>query len=270
MNNIAIGQYVPARSVIHRMDSRVKLILMTVCIILTFAAQSFSGLGIVVLFTFTAMLCSKIRISSYLKSIKAIIVIVAVTAVLNLFYGSGEPLVQWGFVTITANGINNALFIALRIILLVLISAVLTFTTSPTDLTDGLERVFSPLKIFHLKVHEIAMMMSIALRFIPTLFEETQKIMSAQKARGADMESGGLARRVKAFVPILIPLFISAFRRAGELASAMECRCYNGGQGRTRMKIMHIKKPDVLAIVISVSAFIGVILCNIFLPVTIK
>lgn len=167
---------------------------------------------------------------------------------------------------ITEAGINNAVFVAARVILIVLMSGVLTFTTSPTDLTDGLERIMKPLKIFHIKVHEIAMMMSIALRFIPTLFDEFNKISNAQKSRGADLESGNFITRIKAFVPILIPLFISSFRRANDLATAMECRCYNGGDGRTRMKVLKIKPRDIIALSVSVLVFVGVILCNIFLP----
>lgn len=190
----------------------------------------------------------------------------ALTSVLNLFYGSGDILVQWGFLTIRTGGVINCIFIAVRIISLILFSSVLTFTTSPTDLTDALERIMKPLKVFHVKVHEIAMMMTIALRFVPTLLEETDKIMSAQKARGADMESGGAIQRAKALIPILIPLFVSSFRRAYELAMAMECRCYRGGEGRTKMKSLHMTTLDGWAIAVSSAACVGVALCVMLLP----
>ena len=167
---------------------------------------------------------------------------------------------------ITEGGVNRAIFITIRIVCLMLLSAALTFTTSPTSLTDAIERLLRPLKIFHVKVHEIAMMMTIALRFVPTLLEETDKIMSAQKARGADMESGGFMQRVKALIPILIPLFVSAFRRAYDLAMAMECRCYHGGEGRTRMKVLKARKSDVAITVFSLALCTGIILLNIFLP----
>ena len=168
-----------------------------------------------------------------------------------------------GFLKITWSGIFNAIFVSVRIIALILISCVLTYTTSPTDLTDAIERLLKPLTIFHIKVHEIAMMMSIALRFVPTLLEETDKIMNAQKSRGANMDSGNILQKLKAMVPVLVPLFVSAFNRAYELAVAMECRCYRGGNGRTRMKILHISSKDITAIIISAFVLTGVILCNV-------
>ena len=171
---------------------------------------------------------------------------------------------------VTLAGINNAIFVAVRIASLIIISSVLTFTTSPTDLTDALERLMKPLNHLHVKVHEIAMMMTIALRFVPTLLEETDKIMSAQKARGADMESGNLIQRIKALIPVLIPLFVSAFRRAYDLATAMECRCYQGGDGRTRMKSLHFSRLDAFAAVASVLILTGVVLCNVFLPAAVR
>lgn len=266
MNDITIGQFVEGRSLIHRLDVRIKLLLMLCCIVFVFIAGNYFSLAIMTAFTIFIMLMTRIGLFRYIKSIKAVIVIVMFTAILNLFYGSGEPIFKWGFMEITAAGINNAVFVAARVILLVLISGVLTFTTSPTDLTDGLERIMRPLKLLHIKVHEIAMMMSIALRFIPTFFEEFNKITNAQKARGADLENGNFIARIKSFIPILIPLFISSFRRANDLATAMECRCYNSGIGRTRMKILKIKKRDILATIISITVFVEVILCNIFLP----
>ena len=180
-----------------------------------------------------------------------------------MFYGSGEPIWQWGFLKITLNGISNAVFISIRIVALIFISCVLTYTTSPTDLTDALERLMKPLTVFHIKVHEIAMMMTIALRFVPTLLEETDKIMNAQKARGANMDSGGLIKRVKAMMPVLVPLLVSSFNRAYELAVAMECRCYRGGAGRTRMKVLKAETKDAVAVAVSVFVLAGVIVCNV-------
>lgn len=266
MSDITIGQYVEGRSLIHRLDVRVKLVLMLCGITFVFIAGNYFSMALITAFTIFIMLLTGISLFKYIKSIKAVIMIVLFTAILNLFYGSGEPIFKWGFMEITEAGINNAVFVAARVILIVLMSGVLTFTTSPTDLTDGLERIMKPLKIFHIKVHEIAMMMSIALRFIPTLFDEFNKISNAQKSRGTDLESGNFITRIKAFVPILIPLFISSFRRANDLATAMECRCYNGGDGRTRMKVLKIKPRDIIALSVSVLVFVGVILCNIFLP----
>ncbi|MBQ2569687.1 MAG: energy-coupling factor transporter transmembrane protein EcfT, partial [Ruminococcus sp.] len=185
------------------------------------------------------------------------------TSLLNLFYGSGEPIWQWWIFKITVNGINRAVFVTTRIICLILASSCLTFTTSPTELTDAIERLMKPLRVIHFPVHEIAMMMSLALRFVPTLLEETDKIMQAQKARGADMESGNLIRRVKALVPVLIPLFVSAFRRAYDVATAMECRCYRGGAGRTRMKQIRMARRDAAAFVVMALVIGGVIVCNI-------
>ena len=194
-----------------------------------------------------------------------IIIIVVITSLLNLFYGSGEPIFQWWIIKVTWAGIRNAIFVCVRITCLVLLSSVLTFTTAPTDLTDALERLMKPLTVFHIKVHEIAMMMTIALRFVPTLLEETDKIMAAQKARGADMESGNLITRVKALVPVLVPLFVSAFRRAYDLAVAMECRCYQGGSGRTRMKCLTMARCDYISMVFTLVLIAGVVLLNIFL-----
>ena len=176
---------------------------------------------------------------------------------------------QWGIFKVTVNGINRAVFVTIRIICLILASSCLTFTTSPTELTDAIERLMKPLKKIHFPVHEIAMMMSLALRFVPTLLEETDKIMSAQKARGADMDSGNIIKRVKALMPVLIPLFVSAFRRAYEIATAMECRCYRGGDGRTKMKSIHMSKRDVFSFIALAALICGVILCNIFIPAVI-
>lgn len=266
MSDVTIGQYVEGKSVIHRMDVRVKLLLLICYMIFVFVASNYFSLMLITLSTIFMMLMSGIGLFRYIKSIKAVILIVLFTALLNLFYGSGEPIFKWGFIEITEAGINNAVFVASRVILLVLISAVLTFTTTPTDLTDGLERIMKPLKLLHIKTHEIAMMMSIALRFIPTFFEEFNKIANAQKSRGADIGNGNFISRIRLFVPILIPLFISSFRRANDLATAMECRCYNGGSGRTKMNIMIVHRRDIIAVAFSILIFAGVILCNIYLP----
>ena len=185
---------------------------------------------------------------------------------LNLFYGTGEPIWQWGIFSITMNGINRAVFVTIRIVCLILASSCLTFTTSPTDLTDAIERLLKPIAKIHYPVHEVAMMMTLALRFVPTLLEETDKIMQAQKARGADMDSGNIVTRVKAFIPILIPLFVSAFRRAYDVATAMECRCYHGGAGRTRMKVLHMTKRDAAAFAVVALMISGVIVCNMMFP----
>ena len=216
-----------------------------------------------VLVTVAIVLLTKIPVKMYFKGLKAIMFIILFTSVLNMFYGSGEPIWQWGFLKITLNGISNAVFISIRIVALIFISCVLTFTTSPTDLTDALERLMKPLTVFHIKVHEIAMMMTIALRFVPTLLEETDKIMNAQKARGANMDSGGLIKRVKAMMPVLVPLLVSSFNRAYELAVAMECRCYRGGAGRTRMKVLKAETKDAVAVAVSVFVLAGVIVCNV-------
>lgn len=264
MRDITLGQYFPAESVLHRLDPRIKIISLIAYIALVFCTFNYISLAFIAVSVLAIILMSKVPIKMYLKSLKVIIIIVIITSILNLFYGTGEPIFQWWIIKVTWAGIHNAIFVCVRIVCLILLSSVLTFTTSPTDLTDALERLMKPLNFFHVKVHEIAMMMTIALRFVPTLLEETDKIMAAQKARGADMESGNLFKRVKALVPVLIPLFVSAFRRAYELAIAMECRCYQGGDGRTRMKQLHIQKRDVICIVFTAVIIAGVVLLNIF------
>ncbi len=248
ISDITLGQFFPGRSVLHRTDPRIKLCLTVFYIVLIFTAGNFYALGSVVAFVLLAMACSRVPFKLYLKSLKPILFLVVFTAVLNIFYGAGDPLLQWGFIKITKNGLLNCVFVSVRIITLILVSSILTFTTSPTQLTDAIERLLKPLGKLHVPVHEFAMMMTIALRFVPLLLEETDKIMSAQKARGADMESGGILQRLKALVPILIPLFISAFRRAFDLATAMESRCYHGGEGRTKMKVLKMGKQDALVL----------------------
>lgn len=263
IKDITLGQFFPGNSVIHKIDPRVKILLIIAYIVFLFVANNFVSLGFMVLVTVAILLLTKIPVKMYFKGLKAIMFIILFTSVLNMFYGSGEPIWQWGFLKITLNGISNAVFISIRIVALIFISCVLTYTTSPTDLTDALERLMKPLTVFHIKVHEIAMMMTIALRFVPTLLEETDKIMNAQKARGANMDSGGLIKRVKAMMPVLVPLLVSSFNRAYELAVAMECRCYRGGAGRTRMKVLKAETKDAVAVAVSVFVLAGVIVCNV-------
>lgn len=266
VRDVTLGQYLPGKSLIHKMDARVKIVMLVSFIALIFCAFNFVALGLTALSTVLIVLFSGIPVKMYLKSLKVIILIVIITSVLNLFYGTGDPLWQWWILKVTWSGISRAIFVTIRIICLILATSALTFTTSPTDLTDAIERLMKPLKVFHIKVHEIAMMMTIALRFIPTLLEETDKIMQAQKARGADMESGNMLKRIKSLIPVLIPLFVSSFRRAYELAMAMECRCYQGGDGRTKMKVLHMTKIDYIVIAFMTAVLAGVILCNIFFP----
>ena len=264
IKDITIGQYFPGNSFIHKMDARMKIILIVILIVSIFVCKNIISLATIILATVILVAISKIAPKTILKSIKPLAIIIIITAVLNIFYGTGEPLVTIGKLSITANGIETAIFMAVRIITLVVISSLLTYTTSPTELTDALERLLKPLKLIKVDVHSIAMTMTIALRFIPTLVEEIDKIMSAQKSRGADMDSGGLIHRAKALIPVLIPLFVSAFRRAGELAYAMECRCYRGGDGRTKMKVMKMSAKDFIALFV-VIALLGVIILLNFL-----
>ena len=270
ISDITLGQYFPAKSVLHRADPRMKICLTIFVIVLIFTSQNFFSLGLVVAGVAAAMVLSKIPIRLYLKSLKAILILVIFTSVLNIFYGTGEPLWQWGIFRVTLNGILNSIFVSARIVILILTTSILTFTTSPTQLTDAIERLLRPLAKLHVPVHEFAMMMTIALRFVPTLLEETDKIMSAQKARGADMESGGLMQRIKALIPVLIPLFVSAFRRAYDLATAMESRCYHGGEGRTKMKILKLGQTDWLILGTVLLFFAGYLALNILFPPAIR
>ena len=247
LRDITIGQHFPGDSPVHRLDPRIKLVLTLVYIIVLFAVPNISGM----LLAFAAMLVlyllAKIPLKVLTRSMKPLQPIILFTAILNLFFAAGEPIVQFWIFKISEEGIYYAITMVLRILCLIAGSSLLTYTTSPIVLTDALERLLHPLAVLHLPVHELAMMMTIALRFIPTLIEETEKIMNAQKARGADLDTGSLLQRVKALVPVLIPLFISSFRRADELAMAMECRCYHGGDGRTRMKQLHVTSKDVIS-----------------------
>ncbi len=266
VRDITLGQYVPGRSILHSIDPRAKILCIFTLIILIFCTFNYLSLGLMVFATICFVLISGVKFKIYIKSLKAVILIIIFTSFLNLFYGSGEAIFKFGFITITAQGISNSIFMSLRIISLILMSSVLTFTTTPNDITDALERIMKPLKLLKINVSEVAMMMTIALRFIPTLLEETDKIMSAQKSRGADLESGGLTKRIKALAPIIIPLFVSSFKRAYDLAMAMECRCYKGSIGRTRMKILKLSKSDFIFICFIALICLGVIVCNIKFP----
>ena len=249
LTDITIGQYFPGKSLLHRLDPRIKLVLTLFFIVLVFLPQNWWGMLPVAVFLAAAVALSRLPVRLLWRSIKPILFLVAFTAVLNVLYvHEGDTLFQWRFIHVTTGGLQNAAFIAVRIVLLIIGSSLLTYTTTPTALTDAIERLLAPLKWVKVNPHELAMMMTIALRFIPTLMEETDKIMAAQKARGADMESGGLLQRVRALIPILIPLFVSSFRRAYDLAMAMECRCYQGGEGRTRMKQLRTAPRDWVAL----------------------
>ena len=265
IKDITIGQYFPGKSAIHRMDSRVKLLLDIVYLVMLFVSQSFTGLFVGLFFMVICYIASGIKLIMIIKSIKPILPLMVITAVLNmLFIGGEEPLFSWWIISIYPEGLRVSAFMLLRIIALIVGMSLLTYTTSPIMLTDAIERLLSPLKKLRFPVHELSMMMTIALRFIPTLVEETDKIMSAQKARGANLDTGNLFQKAKALVPILIPLFVSAFKRANELATAMECRCYRGGEGRTRMRQLKIATRDIVAIVIMLLLLGGEITLNFF------
>ncbi len=264
LKDITLGQYFPGNTPVHRLDPRTKLLLVVVYIVALFICKWFVSYGLMAAFLVAVVVLSRIRPKALLKGLKPLLIIILFTAVLNLFFTDGEVLVQWWVFRITKEGLKNAFFLVLRIMLLVMGTFLLTYTTSPIALTDGLESLLSPLKKLHFPVHELAMMMSIALRFIPTLIEETDKIISAQKARGADFDTGNIFRRAKALIPILVPLFVSAFRRADELATAMECRCYHGGQGRTKLKQLHFRTGDIVALLIGAAVLAGVIVLRCF------
>ena len=255
LKDITLGQYFPGNSLAHRLDPRTKILLTVLYIVALFCAKSFFSYGIVALLLITGVKISGVAPKALVKGLKPILFIICFTAILNLFYTPGEPLVTFWIFKITKEGIFTAFFMILRITMLIMGTFLLTYTTSPIALTDGLETLMAPLKKVKVPVHELAMIMSIALRMIPTLIEETDKIMSAQRARGADFESGNLLPRAKALVPILVPLFISAFRRADELAVAMECRCYHGDSGRTKLHVLRYQTRDYLVL----AAYIAVL-----------
>ena len=266
LSGVTIGQYYPGNSVIHKLDARMKFVLTIALMVCVFLCKSYIALGVCFVSTVLIVLLSRLNLKVIIKGIKPILLIILITAILNLFYGEGEPIFKFWVFKITESGINNAVFMAFRVLLLVLIGLMLTYTTTPNRLTDAIESLLKPLHtVFKLDVHSFAMTMTIALRFIPTLVEEVDKIMSAKKSRGADMESGGALKRVKAIVPVLIPLFVSSFRRASELAYAMDCRCYRGGEGRTKLNEMHLRGRDWAALVLVLIYIAGIILMRIFL-----
>ena len=264
LRDITIGQYFPGNSVIHRLDPRFKIVITIIFIVMLFTGKSMLCLAIGALYTLLAVVLSKIKPKMFWKSIKPILPFLVLTAAINLLLiSSGNVVWEWHFIKITDESLNISVFMIARIVLLIIGSSLLTYTTSPITLTDAIERLLSPLKKLKFPVHELAMMMSIALRFIPTLIEETDKIMSAQKARGAEIDTGSFITRARNMVSILVPLFISAFRRADELATAMECRCYNGGEGRTRLRQLKSAPRDYMALAVTILFYAAVIAVSI-------
>ena len=265
LKDITLGQYFPGNSIIHRLDSRTKLIMLVAYIVALFMAKSWISYALMGAFLFWVIKKSTIPPKSIVKGMKPLVMILIFTGVLNLFFTQeGKLLVDVWVIKIYSGGLSRAILMVLRILMLITCTFLLTYTTSPIALTDGLEALMNPLKKIKVPVHELSMMMCIALRFIPTLIEETDKIMCAQKARGADFENGSLMDRAKALIPILVPLFISAFRRADELATAMECRCYQGGEGRTKMKLLRYHREDFIAFGMGVLIIVAVALLGSF------
>ena len=253
LKDITLGQYFPGTTVAHKLDPRTKILLVVLYIVALFCAKGVAGYALMALCLAVCVRISKVGVKQLVRGLKPVLFIIIFTGILNLFFTPGDRyLVEVGFLRISDTGLKNAVFMVLRVMLLIMGTFLMTYTTSPISLTDGLERLLNGLKRFHVPVHELAMMMSIALRFIPTLIEETDKIMSAQKARGADFESGNIIQKAKALIPILVPLFISAFRRADELATAMECRCYHGGEGRTKLHVLKYERRDYIALILGV------------------
>ena len=262
LKDITLGQYFPGDSIVHKLDARCKLIAVALFIAAIFTAESFVSYALVFFVTGGMIALSHIPLKSIVRGLKPVMVIIIFTAILNMFFTPGKVILQVWKISLTQEGIVRAVFMVLRISLLIAGTFLLTYTTPPIALTDGMERLFNPLKKLHVPVHEMAMMMSMALRFIPTLIEETDKIMSAQRARGADFETGSLVQRARALLPLLVPLFVSAFRRADELAVAMESRCYHGGEGRTRMKQLKWQRRDTLAMLTMLLVLAAVIVLN--------
>ena len=265
MSGISFGQYYPARSVLHKLDPRIKIILTLLYIVCSFMCKNIISYALLLLSAIILVIIGRVPVRIILKGLKGVLFILLFTAVLNIFWTTGDTLLwQWKFISIYAEGLYAALFIIIRISVLIIgTGMLLTYTTTPIALTNAIEDLLSPLKKLHVPVHSFAMMMTIALRFIPTLSEECERIMTAQKARGADFSSGGLIQRAKALIPVLIPLFVSAFNRAGDLATAMECRCYNGGEGRTRMNVRHLKFVDFVPLIVIIAFGAGLITLNI-------
>jgi len=262
LNDITLGQYYPAKSFVHRLDPRMKIIAMILLIITLFMANNVPSCLFAMLAVLISVALAKIPLRMYFGSLKAIWFIVLLTSILNMFYIKGQVLFEIGPLSVTYEGIRQSCIIAFRLVSLIIVSSTLTFTATPTELTGAIESLLAPLKLFRVPVHDLAMLMTIALRFVPTLLEEADKIMSAQKARGADLESGGIFQRVKALIPILVPLLVSAFRRAYDLAMAMECRCYTDGKGRTRLNRLKTGVRDFIALVLVSAALACVIILN--------
>ena len=262
LKDITLGQYFPGNTLAHRLDPRTKLLVTVLYIVALFSAHSVYAYAALILTLLVSVRVSRVGAKALLRGLKPVLFIIAFTAILNLFYTPGVELVHFWIFRITVEGVRTAVTMMARITLLIMETFLLTYTTSPIHLTDGLESLLGPLKKLRLPVHELAMMMSIALRFIPTLIEETDKIMSAQKARGADFESGSIFQRAKALVPLLVPLFVSAFRRADELATAMECRCYHGGDGRTKLHELHYAARDYLVLLYYLALAVGIMILD--------
>ncbi len=264
IRDITLGQYYEADSVIHRLDPRVKLAFTVIYIVSLYVGEGVLAFALAASFLAVIIILSKVPVSFMLRGLKSIFILMIISVIFNLFLTQGEEIFHWWIFRITKEGIRIAVRMVIRLILLIMGTSIMTLTTTPSDLTDGLEKAFGFLKVFHVPVHEVAMMMSIALRFIPILIEEVNKIMKAQQARGADFENGGLIKKAKAMVPLLIPLFVSAFRRAGDLANAMEARCYHGGDGRTKLHPLKYKREDILAYVTLLVYLAAMILLRIF------
>jgi len=260
LKDITLGQFFPGDTVVHRLDPRIKLVLMLFYITALFLAKGILAYGLMFVALLTSLTLSRIKPKAVLRGLRPVIIIISITVILNVFFVRGETVIfEYRAIVVTREGLLTAAFMASRFMMLIVGTFLLTYTTSPIALTDGLETMLDPLKKIRLPIHEIAMMMSIALRFIPTLIEETDKIMSAQKARGADFETGGLIKRAKAILPLIIPLFVSAFRRADELATAMESRCYRGGEGRTKMNILRTAVRDYVALLCGAAIITAVV-----------
>lgn len=266
IKDITLGQYFPGTSFVHRLDPRTKIVLTIAYMVALFCSNNIAGLIFAGIFMVVINFVSKVPVNTVLKSIKPVLPIVLLTSLINAFYIPGTPIFKFYFMIMTFEGVKLAVFVAVRLVFLIVGTSMMTYTTSPIALSDGLEELMKPLKYIKVPVHELSMMMSIALRFIPTLVEETDKIISAQKARGTDFETGSLMKRIKALLPILIPLFVSAFRRAEELSLAMECRCYHGGEGRTRLRRLKLAKGDYIAFLVFVLLFGVIIALNIIMP----
>ena len=265
LKDITLGQFFPGDTIAHRLDPRTKILLVVLYIVALFCAESLLAYGLLAAVLAVCVRISRVGIKALVRGLKPVVFILVFTGILNLFFTpGGHVLAEWGFIRVTAEGVQNAVFMMLRIMLLIMGTFLMTYTTSPISLTDGLEQLLNGLKKFRVPVHELAMIMSIALRFIPTLIEETDKIMSAQKARGADFESGGILHKAKAMIPILVPLFVSAIRRAEELAVAMECRCYHGGEGRTKLHVLKYEGRDYAALALGVLITAGMIVLRQF------